>query len=379
MLRHSLEVPDHVAWHALPDYSTAVGQRLIHAYTLFGRPGTLAAGYVHAARWVTPCLALRMAEAQRLRLYYVLALGLDALNEPDECMEWLDAAMDVAASLNDLSALSKILTLRASACKILFRLREAADHYRTGRALLRMHAADRGGSVEPLAAVLLLAHEANTRFHLNEYDEAERLLNEAHRLVPLGAARSLEASTVLWLQAMLYRWRERPERALAPALTAAAAYMRRGPSASAVRIQTVVADITLDLAANAPLGTWRDLLVETASSHLDLALRVAREIGDKQGQVLSRLIATRASRMRNDNVSRVDLIETLAREGHQLHDDALLAQAFTALGDELVARGEVESGLSCFRQVMGLLDGGETPALAVWAWRAYHRTREWQS
>jgi tetratricopeptide (TPR) repeat protein len=378
MVRHSLELPDNSAWHTLPDYSDDVGQRLVQAYALFARQGRAVTRFVLAARLVTPCLALRMADTQRLRIYYVLALGLDALNEPNECLEWLDAALDVAARLEDLSALSKILTVRASACRALFRYHEAADHYETSRALLRMHAADHSEPVDPLATVHLLAHEANIRFHLSDYDETERLLKEAQRLVPPGAARSLEASTVLWLQAMLYRWRERPERALSPALSAAEAYMRAGSSASAVRIQTVVADIALDLARNAVGSTQRCSLVATASSHLDLALRMAEELGDASGQVLTRLIATRASRMRNDNVSRVGLIEVLAREGRQLHDEALLAQAFTALGDELVALGELESGRRCYREVLGLLDGSEVPALAIWARRAYHRAREWQ-
>jgi tetratricopeptide (TPR) repeat protein len=379
MLRHSLEVPDHSAWHALPDYSNDVGQRLIQAYAVLARQGSAAAEFVRAARLVTPCLARHMADAQRLRIYYVLALGLDAANEPSECLEWLDEALEVAVRLDDFSAISKIYMLRASACKLLFRYRDVADHYRTSRALLWMHAVDLGEPADPLAMVHLLAHEASARFHLGDFSETERLLDEASHLVPPGAAHTLEASTVDWLQALLYRWRERPQEAWYPALHAAQAYMRAGRSPSAVRIQTVVADIALDLARDAGGGTKRDTMLEAAASHLGRALEMAEAIGDERGQVLTRLIDARASRMRHDNRSRVGLIEVLAREGRHFHDDALQAQAFTALGDELVAQGEQESGLGCYREVFGLLDGSEAPVLAIWARRAYHRTREWQA
>jgi hypothetical protein len=107
-------------------------------------------------------------------------------------------------------------------------------------------------------------------------------------------------------------------------------------------------------------------------------LHTARAIGDRPGEVLTRLIQTRSGRLRGENRGRVALIEALAREGRLLRDDALLARAFTQLGHELMARGERESGLNCYRQVFGLMDGGEMPALAVWARRAYHQAREWQ-
>ena len=379
MLRHSLEVPDHVAWRVLPDYSPDVAQRLIQAYAVLARQDSTPAEYIRAARLVTPCLARRMADAQRLRVYYALARGLDAVNAPTECLEWLDEALEVAVGLDDLSAMCQIYMVRASACKGLFRYRDVADHYRTSRALLWMHGVDVGEPADPLAMVYLLAHEASARFHLGDFVETERLLDEAQRLVPPGAAHTMEASTVDWLRALLYRWREQPQEAWYPALHAAQAYMEAGSSPSAVRIQTVVADVALDLARDAGEGTQRDTLLEAAASHLSRALEMAGALGDERGQVLSQLVEARASRMRHDNRPRMGLIEVLAREGRHYRDDALQAQALTALGDELVEQGEQESGLSCYREVFGLLDGSEAPVLAIWARRAYHRTREWQA
>ena len=319
-----------------------------------------------------------MAAPQRLRVYSVLAMGLAAVNEFDEGLDWLDVAFVVAEQLDDASAMSTLLALRAAANNALFRHREAAEDYRDSRVLLHAQAV-RGQPSDALSAVDLLTYEANMRFYMGEYHETEQLLDEARSLVPVGAGHGLEASTIHWIQAMLYRWHGEPERALSPAQTAARAYMQAGASASAVRIQTIVADIALDLSLTAIGSTQRALMLETATSHLDVALRLAEEVGDTNGHVLTRLIQLRASRLRGDNTGRVGLIEVLAREGCQLNDDTLLARAFTTLGDELVSQGEQESGLTCYRQVLGLLDGSEMPALAIWARRAYHQAREWQS
>jgi hypothetical protein len=236
-----------------------------------------------------------------------------------------------------------------------------------------------GQPVAALEVVHVLALEADMRFHLGDSAAAERSLGQARKLVPSGAGQSVEAAEIHWIQALLHRWRGEPEAALAQVQFAARVYQQRGLSASLVRIQTVAAEAALDLAQQQSGGTQRALMLESATAQLELALQASQQVGDAPGEVLTRLIQTRAGRLRHENLGRVSLIEVLAREGRQLRDDFLLARAFTSLGDELVALGELESGLNSYRQVMGLLDGSEVPALAIWARRAYHRTREWQT
>ncbi len=165
---------------------------------------------------MSPALVLKMAAPQRLRVYSVLAMGLAAVNEFDEGLDWLDVAFVGAEQLDDASAMSTLLALRAAANNALFRHREAAEDYRDSRVLLHAQAV-RGQPSDALSAVDLLTYEANMRFYMGEYHETEQLLDEARSLVPVGAGHGLEASTIHWIQAMLYRWHGEPERALSPA------------------------------------------------------------------------------------------------------------------------------------------------------------------
>ena len=144
-----------------------------------------------------------MAAPQRLRVYSVLAMGLAAVNEFDEGLDWLDVAFVGAEQLDDASAMSTLLALRAAANNALFRHREAAEDYRDSRVLLHAQAV-RGQPSDALSAVDLLTYEANMRFYMGEYHETEQLLDEARSLVPVGAGHGLEASTIHWIQAMLY-------------------------------------------------------------------------------------------------------------------------------------------------------------------------------
>lgn len=75
-------------------------------------------------------------------------------------------------------------------------------------------------------------------------------------------------------------------------------------------------------------------------------------------------------------MDRVGALEAVIRQGRALGDEALIAQGLTAMGDELISRGERESALNCYRQTLGALDGSQAPALAVQARRALHMERE---
>jgi hypothetical protein len=371
-MHSTLDIPDHPAWSRLHGYSQPIAGLLKQAYQLRERYP------VRAADLVAPILPLSMALPQRLRVYYLHAKGFAALNMQTAWLETVDYALALANELDDVSALSALLYLRASANYLRSRFRAAAAEFHASLELLRQQPLN-SQPVAALEVIHLLALEANMRFFLGDYLAAKSLLEGAQMLLPRGAGQSVEAAELYWIQSLLDRWRGKPELALVQAQDAARIFQQHGPSASLVRIQTVVADAALDLAQRQRGGTQRALMLESATAQLDNALDVAQKVGDARGEVLTRLIQTRASRLRHENVGRVGLIEVLARDGQQLRDDALLAHAFTMLGDELVARGEQESGLNCYRQVFGVLDGGDAPALAIWALREYHQTREWQT
>ena len=74
-----------------------------------------------------------------------------------------------------------------------------------------------------------------------------------------------------------------------------------------------------------------------------------------------------------NDVDRLAILEHQAQAARRLGDVGLLGEAFTALGDELAACGQSEAAQTCYRQVLGILDGSDLRALGAWAWRALHR------
>jgi tetratricopeptide (TPR) repeat protein len=235
--------------------------------------------------------------------------------------------------------------------------------------LLRVMQED-GQAVDDAAVFDVTTNLAGLRFFLADYAVAEQLLAEARSLLPAlnGKPQRRDVARIPWLEAHLYRWRGEPERALRPALAAAHEY-DQSAGGSTVRIQVVVADVALDLAATMPPGTDRDALLTLAEPHITRATVVATEVGDDIGGLLARLTALRLMRMRGENRDRVAPIEEIARRARRLQDDALLAQAFTALGNEWSERKEHESAQVCYRQTLSILDGSDVPALGVWAKR----------
>jgi hypothetical protein len=317
-----------------------------------------------------------MCTEQRLRVNYVLALGLAAVDAHNLCVERLDVALELAAYLEDARAMSTLHYLRGCANRERFRYHAAAADYRRSLELLTT-ASLLGWPVEPLEEVHLLTAEATAHFYLGDYSACRGLLEGARVRVPAGAGNDVDANTISWIQALVDRWEGHPERALPQAQRAAEAYMRAGPSCSAVRIQTFVAEIELDLAETAPSGSARRAMhVGQANAHLDTALELAGHLHDANGEVRTQLLQARASRLRRENIGRVGLIETLAQEGHRLHDDVLVVQAFTTLGDELMAQGEETSGLNCYREAFNRTDGGDLVAFSLWARKAFRQQHE---
>ncbi|HST89453.1 MAG TPA: hypothetical protein VLJ14_13840 [Ktedonobacterales bacterium] len=62
----------------------------------------------------------------------------------------------------------------------------------------------------------------------------------------------------------------------------------------------------------------------------------------------------------------------MLRAARRFHDEAVLAEALTCLGDELITQGQRASALDQYRQVIDVLAGSQIPAVGVWAQRALH-------
>jgi hypothetical protein len=135
----------------------------------------------------------------------------------------------------------------------------------------------------------------------------------------------------------------------------------------------VVADIGLDLIM--PVGTgiprhYREDVLEQA--RLCLAEALGGLTGDPAGECMALLAQARLSRALGINENRAGNLESLGHVAEHLHDLPLLAQVYTALGDEFASSGESarESQFNCYRRALGVAESSEAPAYSVWARRA---------
>ena len=371
----SLRVADSLSWHTEPGYSSDAGRALRRAYAHLRVGRRDLRGYVTAYRDLLPYINFPMARHQYLRAAYVMAMACAAVGDSSAAIAWCDEALALTFTLDIPDARIDLFYLRGQCRRALLRFRDSAADHRRALGIYRQFA-NRGGSPDNALEMDLLTQLAGTDFYLGEYAAVRRHLDGAIAIRRRTKIDPLTAANVEWMEAHLYRWSRQPARALQPALVAAQIFTESGSPASAARIHTFAADIQLDFADTLPLGSDRDAQIVAAGDHLALAQDLAEEAQEEVGIGLALLTEIRYSRIIGENESRIDLTEDVIHAARLLGDAALLAQAYTTLGDELAALNRLDAALSCYQHSLDVLKGGEVPALGVWAERALHHARE---
>jgi hypothetical protein len=227
------------------------------------------------------------------------------------------------------------------------------------------------------AQLRILPQLATYEFYLAHFPSAEALIAQARTLLPaVTTPQPLNMATLEWNQAKLYHLKGQPSRALWHILSIADDYARVAPAISRERFEIDIADFALTWAESIPTGDDRADFIHLAARHLLTADGIASELRDSPGAGLIQLQQVHLNRLTSGFMDRIGALEAVIRQGRTLGDEALIAQGLTALGDELIYQGERESGLNCYRQTLGALDGSQVPALAVQARRALHMERE---
>ena len=206
---------------------------------------------------------------------------------------------------------------------------------------------------------------------------AEGCIRETRTLAAQVPHEDFDLASAEWVQAHLYRTYGEPERALRHALSFYNDYIREASDVSRDRLEFFLAEAALDWADMLPPGTDSDALVSLSLPHLQSAERLARESVDNPGQGLAQLARARYDRLSGGgNMQRLAALEAVAQLGTELGDIAIVAQAYTALGDEFAARQESASSLTCYHTTLDVLKGSQVAVLANPARRALLKFQE---
>jgi tetratricopeptide (TPR) repeat protein len=365
--------PDARAWSCDPLYRPVLARTLRAAFARVASPAMAGpADYLWACAQVAPWVGMQVAAPQHVRICFLFARTHEIERNYVRATDWVDEAMGVAARGRLVRELAELLVYRGKLLRAREKFAAATENLREAMALLAANAAQEE-AIDPALRLELLSQLATYKFYLADYRSAMRLAREARKLATQAPALEYEAASALLVEALIERVRGYPERALRPALEVAAVLERVATPTSQDRIHTFVAELALDLVGTVPGGPnslWGQELLSLARKHLKRAGSLARGAGDLPGVGLQQLASIRASRLRSRNEDRRASIERVIRTARELNDDALLAQGFTALGDELTFLGATEQALNRYREALATIANTEIPALADPARRA---------
>lgn len=374
-IRSALDVPDDAQTHTDPTYSPVMAQLLTEAYVAIkqGR-------YTHAMRLAQNHINGSMAARQRMRKFYVLALASSAVSAYQDAMNWLDEAEDIACDLGDVGALAELAYHSGVVNGAVQNCGAAAEYFDI--ALDSIHTlSEEGEPVDPsfeLHTLTLLAHYL---FVLGKYELVTDHIAEARRLVQLVPESQLQAASIEWLAALLYRWSGQPDRALRYALAAAKVYSDFAPGAGTVhdaKLRSVVAECALDIAESLAANEQPDqcqVFVRLARPYVQQSLAIARNTlsaSDAESEAVTGLLlltSFRFERLAGERENHTAKYEQIERVGRKIGDSSLLCQTYTALGQEMAWRGERESSLYCYRRAVDAQSRGDAVVWGVWARR----------
>lgn len=375
MVRSCLHVPDATTWHDDDAYSPSVARLLSDAHmrlSVLQQSTSSSVLSVLPDSLLRPALGWRMSKRQRLLTYYLLACSAVAREEFGDAITWIDEASSLATELLEVGALAELSWLRGSACQGLQRFADAADASWDYLVLLRdprvgVGPDDVATEVETRVTV------AKWEFLQGDYTLTESVLSEADALVFGRAEFEAFRLDIAWIRVMLHRWRGEASLAMPIAMEVAEAPAIRNSPKACGRIETIVADLSMDRAetfTDDPASYIRASCLTVAGKYLrssEAALQDAQDVG---GAAMARLARVRYSRMTGGNDDRLAMLGALEQIGRSTSDDSLVIQALTARGEELMARGEREPGLAAFRQAVDLARHSQVTAMGMRARRA---------
>jgi tetratricopeptide (TPR) repeat protein len=374
-MSNSLLHPDDPMHSDETGYSPAVATALTRAYADLKYTPDRLNGFQRAQRRLRSCLEGPMSARQRMRALYVLGMTYTAVHAFDGAHGCLEDALDLSLHLQDAEAFCELAFLQAHAYSLSFHYRLAHSFY--SLSISGMEAL--GDEADPVIAAGALVGLAGCEFLQEHYAPAVQLLDEASNVVRRSEAYTWEAAMVEWVRAALWRWHDQPEQALRHAMSAADMIAEFGANELCARLFADVAQCALDLAeAFRPgaAGGGRASMVALAESYIGRAHELAQGLTRRGAEGVATLAQMRASRLCGRPADRMATIEAVACTAEHLGDPRLLAQVYTALGDELANQQDDESARVYYRRALDAAKVGGVPAMGKWARRALLRMSE---
>lgn len=381
MFSEALRVLDDPGDRVNAGYSSLAAGELAAAFKSLPLPDD------HPAAFVRPFFRLkrieraRMSVRQRMLSFYGLGLTWRGLRDEARGIEYLDRALDIAQHLNDLPAAVDLLRLVGTAERARSQYRAAAGFLTTGLEMLDelRERGDPGLRPDPaqeltMHVLLAVCHHAQ-----EEHAAARSRLDAARRLIPQTESPAFHTAKIDWMMAAMYRASGDPAAALPLVRSAADAYaLDMTPSAreAYARLQVLVAETAMDLVEESrEAGPAQGGAQMLALAHLCIVR--ARELAgarhDPPGDVLTVLARVRLDRLGARRGPSLQVLEDGLARARELADLPLLAQVYTAYGDELAAREEHESALNMYRATLDLVRHSHSPVMGVRARRALVR------
>lgn len=381
MLKNLMRIPDAPTDTSQDSgYSLEVAAALLAAQAHLHQRAPTSATYSRAYADLAPCLSHVMSDRQRMFAYWMLAITHLAMDEYARALECTENAMEIATRLKDAHVCAECAYLLAGLLSARCRYHEAAEFGRIALDSLRSLEADHA-PVDGGLELQILTDLASYEFMLADFAMSHEHLAEARRCVTNQPEPKLLAATIEWISALLRRWSGEQDAALRSAMAACEVFGASGSPASYARIQLIVADVALDLAATFPgdpPAHARGAFAALAHPYILRSLRLTRDAQDPAGHGIAQLALARFQRICKRSEDNVGLIAGVIHQAEQLQDGALLCQAQTALGDELAEDGQTESALTCYRNAIDAVVHSDVPALGVWPRRALLRAEEYR-
>jgi hypothetical protein len=367
-----LRRPDAPAWLGHPDYSWEAAAMLRTAFARLESPNTPANEYLWACMDVARWHDAKIAPNQQVRTSLLFARAHEADHEYSDAVRYVDRALEIASEGRGLDEYPDLLVYHAKLQRALLHYDVAFQDIRDSLVLRTAHVHGDPTRIEPNLRLELLALQANYALQSAQFECAEQLVTQAIKLIPLAPKSPLTVGDVIWVRARLNWCRGLNSQALEDALHVDTIYSKYAPPDSYGRLQSVIAQIYLDLADELPIdaaGTKKTFYLREALHAMVKAEKLARQWNDPPGSTIAQLTRLSWDRLSGHSSDRIGTLDGIIYEVRR-HDDALLAQALISRGDELAACGEPELAGNLYRQTIAALDGG---GMAYFMYVAYRR------